>query len=176
LKKKIQVHKDMGKDVSERATYLAASAQLVFATDERSVYTAIRLTHPLKSSLKKKQRAMKKTLKAFEKVAAYGVAEFTTASTYEIADLYTALAKSIMASDRPKNLSELEMQQYDILLEEQAFPFEEQSIGLHEINVRRAWNGTYDTWVQKSFAELMRLMPGRFNKPEREVSYAQAIH
>jgi hypothetical protein len=176
LEKKIQVHKDMGKGASERATYLAASAQLFFATDQRSRYTAIRLTHPLKRSLKKKQNALKKTLKSFEKVAAYEVAEFTTASTFEIADLYSALSKSIMASDRPKNLSELEMEQYDILLEEQAFPFEEQAIELHEINMRRAWNGTYDDWVQKSFAELIRLMPGRFNKPEKEMSYAQAIH
>jgi hypothetical protein len=102
--------------------------------------------------------------------------EFTTASTYEIADLYSALSKSIMSSDRPQDLSALEMEQYDILLEEQAFPFEEQAIDLHQINLRRAWSGTYDDWVRKSFAELMRLMPGRFNKPESEVTYAQAIH
>ena len=104
------------------------------------------------------------------------MAEFTTASTFEIADLYSVLSKSIMVSDRPKNLSALELEQYEILLEEQAFPFEEQAIDLHEINMRRAWNGVYDDWVRQSFNELMRLMPGRFNKPEVEVSYATRIH
>lgn len=176
LNKKIQLHKDMGSAATPRATYLAASAQMVFAADERAAYQAIRLSHPLKRSLKKKQRALKKTLKAYETVAGYEVAEFTTASTYEIADLYSALSKSLMASDRPKDLSALELEQYEILLEEQAFPFEEQAIDLHQINMRRAWDGTYDDWVKKSFAELMRLMPGRFNKQEQEVSYAQAIH
>jgi tetratricopeptide (TPR) repeat protein len=176
LNKKIEVHKEMGRAATARATYLAASAQLVFANDERLLFAAIQLTRPLKRSLKKKQSALKKTLKAFEKVAAYEVVEFTTASTYEIADLYSALSKSIMSSDRPQDLSALEMEQYDILLEEQAFPFEEQAIDLHQINLRRAWSGTYDDWVRKSFAELMRLMPGRFNKPESEVTYAQAIH
>ncbi len=176
LNKKIEVHKEMGRAVTARATYLAASAQLVFANDERLLFAAIELTRPLKRSLKKKQSALKKTLKAFEKVAGYEVLEFTTASTYEIADLYSALSKSIMASDRPQDLSALEIEQYDILLEEQAFPFEDQAIDLHEINLRRAWTGTYDEWVRKSFAELMRLMPGRFNKPESEGTYAQAIH
>ncbi len=176
LKKKIDLHKEMGRDATERATYLAASAQFVFANDAKARFTAVRLTHPLKRSLKKKQRALKTTLKAFEDAAAYNVAEFASASTFEIGNLYAELSKSIMASDRPKNLSELEMAQYDILLEEQAFPFEEQAISLHEINMQRAWSGGYDDWVKQSFGELKRLMPGRFDKPEEGLSYAHAIH
>ncbi len=176
LNKKIQLHAEMGNSADQRATYLAASAQMVFAGDLRARYTGIRLSHPLKRSLKKKQAALKKALKAYERVARYEVAEFTTASTFEIASLYTSLSAAIMASDRPKNLSALELEQYEILLEEQAFPFEEQAIGLHEINMRRAWDGIYDDWVKQSFAALRKLMPGRFNKPEWEATYAQAIH
>ena len=176
LRKKIELHRDLGGDATERSTYLAASAQFIFAADEKVRFQSLRLTHPLKRSLKKKQKALKKTLKAYELAAGYKVAEFATASTFEIADLYRQLSKSIMDSDRPKNLNELEMAQYDILLEEQAYPFEEQAISLHEINQQKAWDGIYDDWVQKSFAELAELMPGRFNKPEQEVVYADAIH
>ncbi|NKB99218.1 MAG: tetratricopeptide repeat protein [Pseudomonadales bacterium] len=176
LKKKIELHRSMGANAGERPTYLAASAQLVFAEDAKHEFERIRLTHPLKRSLKKKQRALKKTLKAYEATANYGVAEFTTHATFEIANLYTGLSKSIMASDRPNSLSELELAQYDILLEEQAFPFEEQAIGLHEINAQKAWVGVYDDWVKASFTELARLMPGRFGKEEEVASYAQAIH
>ena len=81
-----------------------------------------------------------------------------------------------MESDRPGDLSELELEQYEILLEEQAFPFEEQAISLHEINMRRSWEGVYDDWVKKSFAELGRLMPARFDKAELEVAYVDVIH
>ena len=56
------------------------------------------------------------------------------------------------------------------------YKFPNGAIGLHEINMQRAWDGTYDEWVQKSYAELKRLMPGRFNKPESEVAYVEAIH
>ena len=176
LNKKIQLQREMGKAATARATYLAASAQYVFAEDARYTFTQVRLSHPLKRSLKKKQSALKKALKAYEKVAAYEVAEFTTASTYHIGNLYVQLSKSIMKSDRPKDLSELELAQYEILLEEQAFPFEEQAIGLHEINMHRAWGGVYDNWVEQSFGELARLMPGRFNKAEKGVAYVQRIH
>ncbi len=176
MNKKIELHKEMGSSAGERATYLAASAQAVFAADEKARFSAIRLTHPLPKSLKQKQKALKRTLKAYEKLAGYEVREFTTASTFEIADLYGVLSKAIMDSDRPKDLSALELEQYEILLEEQAFPFEEQAIDLHQINMRRAWSGVYDDWVQKSYGELMRLMPGRFNKQEVEVTYASAIH
>ena len=176
LAKKINQHASMGANANARATYLAAEASFVLAEDERARFDRIRLNHPLQKSLKSKQRALKKTVKAFEAVAAYRVAEYSSASTYQIADLYSALSATILQSARPKDLSELELAQYEILLEEQAFPFEEQAISLHEINMRRSWEGVYDDWVKKSFVELSRLMPARFDKQEIEVAYVETIH
>ncbi len=69
----------------------------------------------------------------------------------------------------------MELEQYDVLLEEQAFPFEEQAISLHEINVRRSWDGVYDQWVQKSFEALRALVPARFDKQEMQVGYVDTI-
>jgi hypothetical protein len=166
----------MGSAATERATFLSAEAQYVFAEDERQRFDDVRLSRPLNKSLKRKQKALRRTLAAFEAVAGYQVAKYSTASTYQIADLYTSLSKSIMGSDRPADLSELELEQYEILLEEQAFPFEEQAIALHEINMRRSWQGVYDEWVKKSFIELGRLMPARFDKQEIEVAYVETIH
>jgi hypothetical protein len=58
------------------------------------------------------------------------------------------------------------LEQYNVLLEEQAFPFEEKAIKLHEVNAARAKDGTYDEWVQKSYAALAQLNPGRYGKVE----------
>ena len=176
LKQKIDLHRGMGSGATERATFLAASAQAVFAEEAKAEFASIALKHPLKRSLKRKQKALQKTLRAYEALASYEVAQFTTASTFEIASLYRTLSAAIMDSDRPGNLSELEMAQYEILLEEQAFPFEEQAIDLHQINMQRAWSGVYDDWVKQSFEALAQLMPGRFAKTETEVRYATAIH
>ena len=83
---------------------------------------------------------MKEALADYGKAADYGVAEVTTAANYEIAELYHSLSKDLFASERPKELSKDELEQYDILLEEQAFPFEEEAIELHE-DERRAHRG-----------------------------------
>ena len=90
----------------------------------------------------------------------------TTAATFEMAELYRTLAKDIMASERPKNLSKDEREQYDSLLEEQVYPFEEQAISMHELNAARTKDGLYDESVKKSFAVLAELKPARYSKTE----------
>ncbi len=94
------------------------------------------------------------------------MAEVTTAATYETAELYRRLGKDVLESERPKKLNKDELEQYDSLLEDQAFPFEEQAIQVHEINTALARDGIYDDSVKKSFAALAELKPGRYGKTE----------
>lgn len=166
LKRLIIGDSTAGADRTDRSRYLAAMSSMVFANDNMVDFKSIKLTLPLKSSLKKKRAALDKTLKAFNQTLDYQVAEFSTAASFNIAEVYHQLARDLMASDRPPGLSALEVEQYDILLEEQAYPFEEQAITVHEVNVRRTWQGLYDDWVKRSFVSLGKLMPGRYNKPE----------
>jgi hypothetical protein len=83
-----------------------------------------------------------------------------------MAELYRVLGKDVMSSERPKKLSQDELEQYEALLEEQAYPFEEQAIALHELNTARARDGVYDEWVRKSFIALAELKPARYGKTE----------
>ena len=109
---------------------------------------------------------MEAALAAYKSASDYHVAEVTTAATFETAEMYRKLGKDVMDSERPKNLKKDELEQYESLLEDQSFPFEEQSIQIHEVNTARAKDGTYDEWVQKSFAALAQLNPGRYSKAE----------
>ena len=63
-------------------------------------------------------------------------------------------------------MSDLEREQYALLLEEQATPIEELAISIHEINVRPSWTGGYDEWVAKSFDALRILFPARYERPD----------
>ena len=122
-----------GKARTLRTRYLAAHAALAFARRADRVYRAIKLKAPLKSNLKKKRRSMEKALAAYGEAADYGIESVTTESTYHIANLYHDLGKAMMTSEHPKNLSADALEQYEILLEEQAFPFEEKAIELYEV-------------------------------------------
>jgi tetratricopeptide (TPR) repeat protein len=160
---------------TDRSRALAAKATLALAAPAREQFKSIKLVAPLKKSLAEKRKAMEAALKGYEQAADYQVAEVTTAATYESAELYRQLGKDLMSSERPKNLKKDELEQYDVLLEEQAFPFEEKAIKLHEVNAARAKEGTYDEWVQKSFAALAQLNPGRYGKVEISEQLVESI-
>jgi cellulose synthase operon protein C len=166
LKDIIAADRSAGGARTDRSRALAAKATLTLAAPVREEFKNVKLVAPLKKSLAEKRKAMEAALKAYEAAADYQVAEVTTAATFESAELYRQLGKDLMSSERPKNLKKDELEQYDVLLEEQAFPFEEKAIKLHEVNVARTKDGTYDEWVQKSFAALAQLNPGRYGKVE----------
>ena len=161
---------------TDRPVQLAAAAQFELAMQTRLAFDAIRLVNPLAESLQRKRRALEETLAGFEAAAAYQVFEFSAASTFQIADVYSALSIALLESERPPGLSERELEEYALLLEEQAYPFEEQAIALHEVNIRRSWKGAWDVWVERSFTELRRLVPARFDRPEQEIAYVEDIH
>jgi tetratricopeptide (TPR) repeat protein len=162
----IAADRSAGTARTDRSRSLAAKATLSLAAPVREEFKSIKLVIPLKKSLAEKRKAMEAALKAYEAAADYQVADVTTAATFESAELYRQLGKDLMSSERPKNLKKEELEQYDVLLEEQAFPFEEKAIKLHEVNAARTKGGTYDEWVQKSFAALAQLNPGRYGKAE----------
>ncbi|HEY3849952.1 MAG TPA: tetratricopeptide repeat protein [Steroidobacteraceae bacterium] len=166
LKEIINADRAAGAARTDRSKALAAKATLTLAEPARDEFMRVKLVAPLKKSLAEKRKAMETALKAYSQAADYQVAEVTTAATFESAELYRQLGKDLISSERPRGLSKDELEQYDVLLEEQAFPFEEKAIQLHEINTARAKDGTYDEWVQKSFAALAQLNPGRYAKVE----------
>ncbi len=151
---------------TERTRTLASAIRLAQAAPARDAFRAVHLGSPLKKSLAAKKSAMEAALKGYKDVVEYGVASTTTAATFEMAELYRTLAKDLMASDRPAKLSKDEREQYDSLLEEQAYPFEEQSIAIHEVNTKRAAEGFFDEGVRNSFRALAELKPARYGKTE----------
>jgi tetratricopeptide (TPR) repeat protein len=155
-----------GAERTDRTHYLAAKAQLALAQPARDAFRTVRLSAPLKKSLLVKRNALETALDGYKRAAEYQVAEVTTAATYEMADLYRTLAKDILASERPKNLKGDALEEYNSLLEEQVFPFEEQAIKAHELNAARARDGVYDEWVRRSFQALAELKPARYGKTE----------
>ncbi len=172
----IEADAKAGAERTARTRYLAATATLDLAHPEYEAYSQIFLTHPLKKNLQRKKKQMQIALDAYQAASRYKVEQVTTAATYWTARIYHDFSKALMESDRPPKLSAEELEQYDILLEEQAFPFEEQAIETYELNVTRITDGVYDEWVKKSLAELTKLAPAQYVKAERSESLVQNIY
>nr|WP_269783288.1 tetratricopeptide repeat protein [Marinibactrum halimedae] len=176
LRKIIATHDAAGAQASDRSLYLAATSAGDLAEQQYQVFESIPLRLPLKTSLKKKKSALEKTLKAYEKALDYDIQDVSTKATHRIGEVYAQLSRDLMDSERPKGLSDLELEQYEILLEEQAYPFEDQAIEILAKNSERSWQGVYDEWVKESFDSLARLLPGRYNKPESSLEFSNEVY
>jgi TolA-binding protein len=160
---------------TQRTRYLGASSAFVLAEPLLQDFKRSKLTIPLKKSLASKKIHMKKAIKAYEGVAAYKIAEFTTAATYNIAEIYNDFSRDLLKSQRPKGLSPEELEQYNVLLEEQSYPFEEKAIDIHEANAARTVQGIYDSWVKKSLEKLAKLRPIQYAKSEKSEVVSRAM-
>ena len=176
LKNLVKVDATAGSQRSDRTRYLAATASLELAEPVRRRFIVVKLTQPLAESLKLKRSLMEDVIEVYTKLADYGVAEVTTAATFRLGEVYQIFSADLMNSERPNNLDAAALEQYDILLEEQVYPFEEKAIDLYKANADRAPDGVYDEWVRKSFDQLASLMPGRYAKSERGENVVTALY
>lgn len=175
MKEIFQADQRGGAARTDRTRYLGATAALALAEPAFAEYRKVALVEPLARQLKLKKQRMEEALKAYAVATDYGVADVTTAATYHVAALYHDFGKAMLASQRPKKLNKAELEQYNVMLEEQAFPFEEKAIALHETNARRAASGIWDAWVERSFKALAELRPVRYGKNERSEGVVDAI-
>ena len=165
-----------GKQRTRRTHYLAAKAYMELTLPLFRSYQRARLTIPLKRSLKKKKVLMEKVVKSYDNAMKYRVAEITTAATFYIAEIYNDFASALLDSQRPKNLNADELEEYNLLIEEQAFPFEEKAIDIHAANAERVKDNIYDKWVKRSIAALAKLNPARYAKQEKTENYVTLAH
>ena len=160
---------------TDRTRYLGGMATIALAKPLADDYRKVALVEPLKRQLKLKKDKMELALKSYAAAADYGIAEVSTAATFQTAEMYRDFGKALMTSQRPKGLKKDELEQYNVMLEEQAFPFEEKAIEVHELNAKRTANGIYDQSVRDSIAALGELRPARYNKVERAERTVDAI-
>ena len=138
-----------------RTRFLAARASLELAEPSLRSFMAMKITQPLADSMKLKRSLMEDVLKVYGDAAAYGVAEVTTAATFRLGEVYQQMGARPDGLGAPGDLDADALEQYELLLEEQAYPFEEKAIELFR-RTRRAADGVYDEWVVRSFTELAR--------------------
>lgn len=175
LDKIISLHLGAGDEQTDRSRYLAAEAAFELGEFERRKFENVAISLPLSRSILTKNKLMQAALARYTQAVEMEVRDFTTSSTFHIADMYAQFSKGLLESERPSGMDELEAEEYQFLLEDEAFPLEEAAIRIHQTNVARAYDGLYDEWVKRSFRALAELMPGQYDKTEKAESYVKQI-
>lgn len=168
LQEIVAIEAAAGNNRTAQTRYLASHAALILAERTYKGFVDVRLVKPFKVNLLKKQDLMKGVTQQFKQLLDYEVADVTAASTFYLAEIYAHFSKALMESQRPDNLTSFELEQYELAIEEQAYPFEEKAITVHESNLELISLGIYNSWIEKSLQKLAKIMPARYDRPEAE--------
>jgi len=62
----------------------------------------------------------------------------------------------------------VELEQYELAIEEQAYPFEEKAIQVHESNLKLMSRGVHNAWIEKSLQKLAKSRARRYEQAGRD--------
>ena len=175
LKKIVSIEAAAGPERSGRTRTIASHSALVLAEQTFADFTAAKLQQPFEASLQEKQKRMNSTIDAMNHLVDYQIASVTAAATYYMAETYFDFSHSLVESERPADLKPADLEEYEMALDEQAFPFEEKAITVHEKNIEMLRAGVFNEWTEKSLSRLGTLMPGRYAKPETSSAFLSTI-
>jgi len=164
-----------GPERTPRTRFLGASAALEFAEIELRKFSTIKIEEPFDKTLAQKKEAMKVAKEHLDNLFGYEVEEITSAATFYLAEMYYDFNRKLVTSERPDDLSPLEKEQYELSIEEQAFPFEEKAIQIHQKNLELMTRNIFNSWIEKSIDKLAILVPARYAKFEESIGFIDAI-
>jgi outer membrane protein assembly factor BamD (BamD/ComL family) len=157
-----------GSERTPRTRFLAAQAGLILAEPAFDRFAEVKLIEPFEANLSRKKELMKVATQQFNNLIDYEVGEVTAAAAFYLAEIYAGFSRDLKESERPQGLSALEREEYDLAIEEQAYPFEEKAIATYQSNLELVPRGVYNEWIDKSLQKLAKLVPARYDKPEEE--------
>ena len=175
LKQIVAIDSGAGGERTPRTRYLAGKAALVLAEQTFDQFAEVKLVKPFETNLRKKKELMKTATQEFSKLLEYEVGEVTAAATFYLAEIYANFNKALLESERPEGLAPAEMEQYELAIEEQAYPFEDKAIEMHKKNLELMTVGIYNEWIDKSLQKLAKFIPARYAKPEEEGAVISSV-
>jgi len=122
-----------------------------------------------------RKSATERAVAGLNRAAGYGFAEVTTAATYDLGGVYRDFSRALLASERPRELRGEALEEYELMLEEQAYPFEEQAIQAHEMNLGRIGQGLWNDSIRRSSWALAELAPAKYGKQDQRETQYEAL-
>ncbi len=155
-----------GIERSDATRLQAARAALELGRDLLARAAGLPLSPPLEASLATRRDLLERGIGWLERAAEAGFVDTVPEATYATAGGYGDLARALANAPAPRGLDELEQEEFRMLLEEQAFGFEELAIQWHESNLARLGEDIWDRWIAASAQALADMVPARYAKTE----------
>lgn len=161
LSRAMDTYKQRKSQLDDNGKYFAAKAKYMQGERILAEFEAVKVegdVKQLKDRLKKKGELLKKAAETFLGTAEMAVAEWTTASLYQIGFTYETFTKALLNSPPPPSLSKEEQEIYKQQIDEFVVPIEERALEAYESGWKKALElGIFNSWTAKMRAALGRL-------------------
>jgi tetratricopeptide (TPR) repeat protein len=161
LERAVNQHEKYQRSLDERGRYFGARAHFMHAQRTLAEFEQIKIEGDVKQlgqRLKRKAELLKRASAALLETAKLGVAEWTTASLYQVGSIYESFARALVTSPAPSSLTPEQAEEYRMQLDEFIVPIEEKSIEAYESGYRKALElGIFNAWTAKMREALGRL-------------------
>jgi TolA-binding protein len=145
-----------------------AKAALALGRKELSLFSEVELKGNLKAALAKKEKLLDQSLGYLVDAAALPFPDTLAESLYRGGEAFEQMKTALLDSERPAGMSDEEKEQYQFLLEEKAFPLEEQSIEYYRRGVQAVRTmGAHNEWVDRMYARLEVILPWAYQRSEQ---------
>jgi TolA-binding protein len=161
LDRAVSQHQKHQRALDDRGRYFGARAHFLQAQRVLAEFEQIKIEGDVKQlgqRLKRKAELLKRASAALLETAKLGVAEWTTASLYQVGSIYESFAGSLSTSPAPSTLTPEQAEEYRMQIDEFVVPIEEKSIEAYESGYRKALDlGIFNAWTAKMREALGRL-------------------
>ncbi|MEK6726683.1 MAG: tetratricopeptide repeat protein [Deltaproteobacteria bacterium] len=148
---------------------IIGKARLLMLEVKESVYLGTKLTQSFEETFQKKTSLLDGLLKDYSQVIKYKVLELQPEVYFKMGTALENFKETMIQSERPSGMSKEELEEYSFLLEERAYPYEEQSVKAFEkgllAGVRNRIN---NDWVDKCFKKLASIRPAVYKRDTGE--------
>ncbi len=148
------------------ATEFVAEMMFKLAEPKLQAYMDIQLVGQgkrLVNNLKKKTQALQQVQTAYTEVVETGAGEWGVASLVALGKAYENMAKSFRESERPAELTEDQLEIYNMQLEDQAYVQEEKAVNAYKLALETAYKFTlYNENTAYANAQLSVLRPNEY--------------
>ncbi len=144
-----------------------AKAALVMGEKQLTKFRAIELKGDLAQALLDKEDVLEVALGHLVDAASLPFVETLAASLYYAGEAFEQMKNAILDSERPEGLSEEENEEYQFLLEEKAFPLEDQAVAYYKRGIDASRKtGVHTEWVDRMYARLEVVQPWVYQRSE----------
>ncbi len=145
---------------------VAARANLLLINSRAREYLDLKLTQPFEETFDKKTKYLNNFLKEYSETAKFKAPELLPEIYFRMGALFENFRDSIVRSERPDGLTKEQTDEYGFLLEEKAYPYDEQAVKVYERCADAARkHSLHDEWSERCLARLADIRPALYKRP-----------